>query len=51
MEYYKSLEDMDISDFLSYDETPSYNQNNKRSEKTKGYRKQNEYGAKKYIKP
>jgi len=42
---------MDISDFLSYEETPSYSQSNKNNRKERGYRKQTEYGAKKYIKP
>jgi hypothetical protein len=48
---HKDISEMDISDFLSYDETPSYNQTNKNNRKERGYRKQTEYGAKKYIKP
>jgi hypothetical protein len=43
---------LDISDFLDDNETiptPSYYR--QRNNKTNGYRKQTEYGAKKYIKP
>jgi len=51
---HKDISEMDISDFfdfLSYEETPSYSQSNKNNRKERGYRKQTEYGAKKYIKP
>ena len=48
---HKDISEMDISDFLSYEETPSYSQSNKNNRKERGYSKQTEYGAKKYIKP
>jgi hypothetical protein len=48
---HKNISEMDISEFLSHDETSSYNQSSNNNKKEKGYRKQTEYGAKKYIKP
>ena len=42
--------ELSILDFISTDNSSNrYNNNN--NEKVKGYRKQVEYGAKKYIKP
>ena len=51
MENYKNIEEMSISDFLLYEESQSYNQNGRQNDKARRYRKQVEYGAKKYIKP
>jgi hypothetical protein len=51
MDNYKNIEDMSISDFLLYEEIQSYNQNGRQNDKARCYRKQVEYGAKKYIKP
>jgi hypothetical protein len=49
-----NISELDISDFVTpYSELShnSNNSNNRRNEKSKGYRQQVEYGAKKYIKP
>ena len=46
---------LDISDFPVDDNetipTPSYHHHQRRNDKISGYRKQTEYGLKKYIKP
>ena len=46
---------LDISDFPVDDNetipTPSYHHHQRRNDKINGYRKQTEYGLKKYIKP
>jgi len=46
-----TMPELDISDFLTPIDEPSHNQNGHRYDKSKGYRQQVEYGAKKYIKP
>jgi hypothetical protein len=48
---HKDISEMDISDFVSHDGTSSYNQSSNNNKKERGYRKQTEHGAKKYIKP
>ncbi len=46
----ENTHELSILDFISTDNSSNkYNNNN--NEKVKGYRKQVEYGAKKYIKP
>ncbi len=47
-----AVKELDIYDFLSTDDVSSHNHyHRRRNDKTKGYRQQVEYGAKKYIKP
>jgi len=50
-----NVSELDISDFLTPCEETSYNNNNNNNynkhEKSRRYRQQMEYGAKKYIKP
>jgi len=48
-----NVSELDISDFLTPCEETSYNNNNNynKHEKSRRYRQQMEYGAKKYIKP
>lgn len=43
--------ELSILDFISTDNSSNRYNNNNNNEKVKGYRKQVEYGAKKYIKP
>ena len=43
--------ELSILDFISTDNSINRYNNNNNNEKVKGYRKQVEYGAKKYIKP
>jgi|TARA_B110000495_G_scaffold4790_1_gene3540 hypothetical protein len=48
---YSNGRKLDISDFIDdNNETTKYD-SYRRNDKTSGYRKQTEYGAKKYIKP
>lgn len=46
-----NVSELDISDFLTPYEETSYNNNHTKNEKSRRYRQQVEYGAKKYIKP
>ena len=46
-----NVSELDISDFLTPYEETSYNNNHNKNEKSRGYRQQVEYGAKKFIKP
>jgi hypothetical protein len=46
-----NISELTILDFVTPSSESSYNNNNRRNEKSKGYRQQVEYGAKKYIKP
>jgi len=46
-----NVSELDISDFVTPYEETSYNNNYNKNEKSRRYRQQVEYGAKKYIKP